>query len=67
MRVKYWIQTDKVGSKCSDTVEVDEEEWQSMTGAERDEYMRVIAFNYLDWGFEELPPESSVRSAGPQP
>lgn len=58
MRVKYWIKTDKMGSKCQDTVEFDDDEWNSMTDEDREAAVKEIAFGHLDWGFESEQPES---------
>lgn len=50
--VKVFIRTNKVGSECRDSFEVDREEWESMTDEDKDEMARDAAFNYLDWGYE---------------
>jgi hypothetical protein len=54
VRIKYWIQTDKVGSKCHDTVEFDDDEWNSMTDEDKEDAIKEIAFGHMDWGFESL-------------
>lgn len=52
IRVKVWIETDKVGSKCIDYLEYDEEEWESMSERERDEDCREVAFQMGEWGYQ---------------
>ena len=59
MNVRVWIQTDRVGSKVEEIVEVDDEEWTSMSEDEREEFCRNVAFNKMDWGWsvsENRPP-----------
>lgn len=51
VRIRYYIRTDKVGSKCSDVLEVDGEEWASMSEDEREELMKEAAFNHMEWGY----------------
>jgi len=53
-KFEVFIQTNKVGSRCADIVEFEDEEWEDMSESEREETMKEIAFNYLDWGFKEL-------------
>lgn len=35
-------------------LDISEEEWQSMGEKEKDEIMKEIAFDRLDWGYEEI-------------
>jgi hypothetical protein len=56
---KVWINTDKVGSKCEDIVEIDEETLDELEDDEaRLEYIehecREVAFNMMEWGFEPV-------------
>lgn len=52
MKIKVFIRTDKVGSKCESVVDVPE--WGEMDASEREEFCKEIAFNMGEWGFEEL-------------
>lgn len=54
IKIKVWIRTNKVGSKCEDTIEFDKEDWESMSDDEKEEVCRDTAFNMGDWGFEEI-------------
>lgn len=54
VKVKVWISTNKVGSKCEDTIEIDREEWESMTDDEKDDACQDAAFNHLDWGWKVI-------------
>lgn len=53
VKIKVWIETNVVNSRCSDTIEVDAEEWAAMSEDERDSYCREVAFNNMEWGYEE--------------
>jgi hypothetical protein len=50
--LRYWIQTDKIGSKIINEMEVDDEDWQSMSEDEREELARDAAFERMEWGWE---------------
>lgn len=54
MRVKYWISTNKIGSKCEDVVEFGDDEWNEMTEEDREEAMKELAFNHIEWSYEAL-------------
>lgn len=51
IKVKYSVRTDKVGSKCSDVVEFEREDWESMTEEEREEEMKQHAFDEIEWNY----------------
>lgn len=53
--VEVFIQTNKIGSKCTDTIEFDREEWDAMSEEKRDEACRDVAFNMGEWGWKEKP------------
>lgn len=50
-RYKVWIHTNKVGSECTDEIEIEDD----ATEKEVEEAAKDAAFNHLDWGFEKLP------------
>ena len=52
--IHYWIRTDKQGSECADTLEMDKAEWESMTEQEQEEYMREVAFDSMEWNYGEV-------------
>ncbi len=54
IKVKYFIQTDMVGSRCEGTIEIEREIWESMTAEQQEAEVKEYAFGYLDWGFEEV-------------
>lgn len=52
---KVWLDSGANSQSCyKDTVEVPEDEWQSLTAEEQEDYMRQIAFNRADWGYCEV-------------
>jgi hypothetical protein len=67
VKVKYWINTDKVGSKCQDVIEIDDAEWLSMNDQERDELMKDQAFQHLDWGYEVVEQPETTEAFGRTP
>lgn len=56
MKVHFWINTDKTGSKCSGTFDIDDAALEGLSDTERaeliEEAARDTAFNYIDWGYE---------------
>lgn len=56
VKVKYYIETDKVTSRCEGVVEFDRAAWEAMTEQEKEAEMREEAFNSMEWGFKELEP-----------
>lgn len=55
MKIKLWASTKYVGSKSTREIEVDEEEWNTMCDAEKDELMLEEFWNsnIVEWGWEE--------------
>lgn len=43
--------TSKVGSKCKETIEVEDD----CTEEEIEELAREVMFNMIEWGYEEVP------------
>jgi hypothetical protein len=58
MKLKVWIATDKVGSKCERIVEVPDEELEDMDDQQRQEYFEEYAseeiWNMAEWGWKEF-------------
>jgi len=55
VKIKYYVRTDIVGSTCEDTEEFDRAEWEAMSEKEKEDAMRELAFNSMEWGFREIP------------
>jgi hypothetical protein len=51
MKIRYWIKTNKVGSKCEDVMEIDDDEWNAMTDEKKEDTVREAAFDQADWGY----------------
>ena len=47
--IKVHVMTGKVGSKCTDTFEVEDD----CSEEEITEYARDVMFNMIEWGYEE--------------
>ncbi len=54
IKVKVTIQTDMVGSKCTDILEIDQSEWDEMTDRQKDEYCKESAFQMMEWGYDVI-------------
>lgn len=54
IKIKFFVSTDCVGSKCEDVIEMPKEEWETASPQERDEMMRDYAFNFVEWGYKEV-------------
>lgn len=55
IRIRYYVRTDMVGSTCEDYLEMPRAEWEAMSEKEKEEEMKEHAFNYMEWGFNEVP------------
>lgn len=49
--IEVYVTTGKVGSRCVDTIELDDD----CTDAEIEEYARDAMFEMIEWGYEEVP------------
>lgn len=54
IKVKVWIKTDKVGSKCETTLPFSKEEWAELDDDDKEEACKDAAFDMIEWGFEEV-------------
>jgi hypothetical protein len=54
VKVRVYISTNKVGSECSDVVEFEREDWNSMSDQDKEDALQDTAFSYMEWGWEEL-------------
>lgn len=61
MKLRVWVSTDKVGSKCSRVITVPEfdEDLEELDVHERREvfskYALEAVWNMVEWGYEEVP------------
>ena len=51
-KIRVWICTNKVGSKCEDVVEYSDEEWEEMHESEREQELQSVVWNVAEWGYE---------------
>ena len=56
MRVRVFVRTNKVGSECSDEIEIEDDEWRTMSETDREDYLRDVVWNMAEWGYEEAAP-----------
>lgn len=54
VKIRFSISTNKFGSECEDELEFDREYWESLTEHEKEEEVKEYAFQYIEWGFEQV-------------
>lgn len=54
IKIEYNIKTDIYGSDCSDVLEFDRQEWESMSEEEQEEIMSDAAFERIEWDYREV-------------
>lgn len=59
MKLKFYMETNKVGSRSETVIEVDDEEWSDLSEAERDDYAKEMFWDMAlarlgDWGYFEV-------------
>jgi len=52
VKIRYHVQTDKVGSKTQRFVEIDRNEWEEMPEEERDLFIMDHMFDLITWDYE---------------
>lgn len=57
IQVRVWASTNFINSTDEQIIEVDKDYWESMTDAEKEEYMFDVAMEMIEWGFEEIEGE----------
>jgi|AntDeeMinimDraft_5_1070356.scaffolds.fasta_scaffold39660_2 K+/H+ antiporter YhaU regulatory subunit KhtT len=57
VHIKYYIETDKLGSRCEEVVEFERAEWEAMSPTQQEAEMKEHAFNWMEWGFSEVATE----------
>lgn len=57
MKILVHVQTNKVGSKCEDEIDIPDEELEGLTDEEVEsaieEQAKEAAFNMLEWGWKK--------------
>jgi hypothetical protein len=57
MKLRVWIHTNKVGSKCDDEIEIDDEDVEGLDAIQRDRLYETIFDDWragiCEWGWEE--------------
>ena len=52
--IQTWLDSGANTHSCRETdFEIDEEDWNSMTEDQKDEYAKDIAWDRMDWGWRE--------------
>lgn len=54
IKIRYWIQTDKVGSRCEDEVEYLPEDLEGMTDDEISEEILRYIWDMAEWNWERV-------------
>jgi hypothetical protein len=62
VKVKYSIQTNRVGSECAEVLEFEREDWEGMTEDEQESEMRNAAFGEMEWYYEVLTDKEAEES-----
>jgi hypothetical protein len=54
MKIKAWVKTNMVGSKCEIEFDVDREDWEDMTEEERDDLVHDAIMNsgVIEWDYK---------------
>ena len=52
LKIVVNVSNDLVGCKTSKSFLIDAEEWEEMTGRDREEMCRDVMFEMIDWGYE---------------
>jgi hypothetical protein len=53
-KINFGVMTNKVGSECEEIVEIDTDEWDAMSGEDKDNYVIDLVFNEVDWWYKEI-------------
>jgi hypothetical protein len=52
VKIRYWVATNKVGSKSENYFEMDREDWESMTPEEQEAFMFECVQDMFEWNYE---------------
>ena len=65
MKIKVFVSTNKVGSRCESEIEIDDSELEGYEGSEREEFItescRDAMFEMIEWGYEEAEFEPPIK------
>ena len=63
MRIKIWVSTNKVGSKCEKIISIPDDEWEDWRDngheQERDEFLLEQMNDMIEWNWEEVRGQSN--------
>lgn len=62
MKIRVWVRTDKVGSKCEDVFEIDDEGLpgdKSKRDAAIEEQALEAVWGMSEWGWQEIEEENA--------
>ena len=54
VKIRYYVRTEDGSGTFTDTIEIDADVWLEMTPEEREDYMRELAWNSVEWGWDEV-------------
>lgn len=52
--IRYYVRPEDDSGMFIDTIEIDAYVWLEMNPEEREYYMRELAWNSVEWGWEEV-------------
>jgi hypothetical protein len=57
MKVTFWIQTNKIGSRCESVQDIPDEDLEGLSRQERDKYLeewgKDTIWNMAEWGWND--------------
>lgn len=53
-KFRVTVSTNKVGSKCEDTYEIDDEDIKGMSDNDVEEELREAMFQMIEWNYERI-------------
>lgn len=54
IKIRYFVETNKVGSRVERFVEFDKEDWDEMSESEKDEMMQEYMFELISWDYKVI-------------
>ena len=55
MKIRVWVSTNKVGSKCENVIEIDDADWAEMSDEDKEELASETKNDMMEWNWEECP------------
>lgn len=62
IKILVYGETDNVGSKCEEVIEVDRGQWNAATEAQREAWARDQAHEHIQWGFYPVEEEDDATN-----